>query len=214
VDSIEPVRARVIPFNAAAMAAQRTATAPALSGTDAKAQIREPLWRNVVGDVLRRERLAQERTLKDVADAARISMPYLSELERGRKEASSEVLAAAARALGLGLADLLALAQNELARLTQARIVRVRSAASPHSAGRGSHQDQTSATKYDADSATISDPAAASGTAPDADCVPAEDMPEGVMQAVSEVQVQSSWSTGFTPMPGMNVHRTLMSLAA
>jgi transcriptional regulator with XRE-family HTH domain len=65
--------------------------------------------------VLRRERLAQERTLKDVAEAARISMPYLSELERGRKEASSEVLAAAARALGLGLADLLALAQAELA---------------------------------------------------------------------------------------------------
>ncbi|MEU1290199.1 helix-turn-helix transcriptional regulator [Kitasatospora sp. NPDC005856] len=77
---------------------------------------REPLWRNVVGDVLRRERLAQERTLKDVAEAARISMPYLSELERGRKEASSEVLAAAAWALGLGLADLLSLAQDELAR--------------------------------------------------------------------------------------------------
>ncbi|MET7744234.1 helix-turn-helix transcriptional regulator [Streptomyces sp. NPDC005385] len=77
---------------------------------------KEPLWRDLVGDVLRRERLAQERTLKDVADAARISMPYLSELERGRKEASSEVLAAAARALGLGLTDLLSLAQRELTR--------------------------------------------------------------------------------------------------
>jgi transcriptional regulator with XRE-family HTH domain len=85
---------------------------------------REPLWRDVVGDVLRRERLAQERTLKDVADEARISMPYLSELERGRKEASSEVLAAAARSLGLGLADLLALAQDELARQTQAQLQR------------------------------------------------------------------------------------------
>jgi transcriptional regulator with XRE-family HTH domain len=74
-----------------------------------------------VGDVLRRERLAQERTLKDVAEAARISMPYLSELERGRKEASSEVLAAAARALGLGLTDLLGLVQGELARLTPRR---------------------------------------------------------------------------------------------
>ncbi|GGU48617.1 helix-turn-helix domain-containing protein [Streptomyces lavendofoliae] len=83
----------------------------------------EPLWRHVVGGVLRRERLAQERTLKDVAEAAAISMPYLSELERGRKEASSEVLAAVARALGLGLADLLARAQAELA-----RPVRVRSA--------------------------------------------------------------------------------------
>ena len=77
---------------------------------------REPLWRDLVGDVLRRERLAQERTLKDVADAARISMPYLSEVERGRKEASSEVLAAAAHALGLGLGDLLSLAQGELTR--------------------------------------------------------------------------------------------------
>ncbi|CAL9351327.1 Transcriptional regulator ClgR [Streptomyces sp. enrichment culture] len=79
--------------------------------------MREPLWRDLVGDVLRRERLAQERTLKEVAESARISMPYLSEVERGRKEASSEVLAAAAGALGLGLGDLLARAQGELVRL-------------------------------------------------------------------------------------------------
>ncbi|WP_413755701.1 helix-turn-helix domain-containing protein [Streptomyces sp. MMBL 11-3] len=91
---------------------------------------REPLWRDVVGDVLRRERLAQERTLKDVADAARISMPYLSELERGRKEASSEVLAAAAHALGLGLADLLALTHRRLVRQAQPRPLRPRTA--PH----------------------------------------------------------------------------------
>lgn len=45
-------------------------------------------------------------------------MPYLSELERGRKEASSEVLAAAAHALGLGLGDLLSLAHGELTRHT------------------------------------------------------------------------------------------------
>lgn len=88
-----------------------------VAGSARPSSAREPLWRNVVGDVLRRERLAQARTLKDVADTARISMPYLSEVERGRKEASSEVLAAAARALGLGLADLLVLAQAELARL-------------------------------------------------------------------------------------------------
>ncbi|MQA81794.1 MAG: helix-turn-helix domain-containing protein [Streptosporangiales bacterium] len=82
---------------------------------------REPLWRDVVGDVLRRERLAQERTLKDVAEEARISMPYLSELERGRKEASSEVLQAAAHALGLRLADLLALTHRELVRVERAQ---------------------------------------------------------------------------------------------
>lgn len=102
MSSHAPDRARVVPL-------RRTAPAQA---TERK----EPLWRDVVGDVLRRERLLQERTLKDVSDAARISMPYLSELERGRKEASSEVLAAAARALGLGLTDLLGLAQGELAR--------------------------------------------------------------------------------------------------
>ncbi|MFF8594083.1 helix-turn-helix domain-containing protein [Streptomyces sp. NPDC015220] len=87
------------------------------AGRETRPAAREPLWRDLVGDVLRRERLAQERTLKDVADAARISMPYLSEVERGRKEASSEVLAAAAQALGLGLGDLLTLAQGELVRL-------------------------------------------------------------------------------------------------
>ncbi|MDI3402296.1 helix-turn-helix domain-containing protein [Streptomyces cavernicola] len=81
---------------------------------------KEPLWRDVVGDVLRRERLVQERTLKDVAEAARISMPYLSELERGRKEASSEVLAAAARALGLSLTDLLSRGHAEVIRLSGA----------------------------------------------------------------------------------------------
>ncbi|KUO15073.1 helix-turn-helix domain-containing protein [Streptomyces dysideae] len=104
-----PNQARVIPLRpgTARPVSDRPATEP---------PPREPLLRDLVGDVLRRERLAQERTLKDVADAARISMPYLSEVERGRKEASSEVLAAAAHALGLGLGDLLSLAQGELTR--------------------------------------------------------------------------------------------------
>ncbi|AQA11592.1 hypothetical protein BV401_15005 [Streptomyces malaysiensis subsp. malaysiensis] len=101
----------------AAPAAPRVPAVPAGREQPGREPVKEPLWRDLVGGVLRRERLAQQRTLKDVAEAARISMPYLSELERGRKEASSEVLAAAARALGLGLADLLAMAQGELIRL-------------------------------------------------------------------------------------------------
>ncbi|MFC8131927.1 helix-turn-helix domain-containing protein [Streptomyces sp. NPDC057302] len=113
-------QARVIPLRPRS---ERTAphrpVAPSIRTTPVHPEAKEPLWRDVVGDVLRRERRAQERTLKDVADAARISMPYLSELERGRKEASSEVLAAGARALGLSLADLLSLAQTELTRQTQ-----------------------------------------------------------------------------------------------
>ncbi|WP_420167980.1 helix-turn-helix domain-containing protein [Streptomyces violaceoruber] len=81
----------------------------------------EPLWRDLVGEVLRRERKAQGRTLKEMSEASRISLAYLSEVERGRKEASSEVLAAAARALGLTLADVLALAGERLVRLAAAR---------------------------------------------------------------------------------------------
>jgi transcriptional regulator with XRE-family HTH domain len=68
---------------------------------------KEALLRSVLGDALRRARLEQGRTLADVATAARISMPYLSEVERGRKEVSSEVLAALCDALGVDLADLL-----------------------------------------------------------------------------------------------------------
>ncbi|MGO9081874.1 MAG: helix-turn-helix domain-containing protein [Streptosporangiaceae bacterium] len=74
-----------------------------------------PLLREVIGRVLRRTRREQGRTLHDVARAARVSLPYLSELERGCKEASSEVLAAVCGALGIELTDLLAGAGRELA---------------------------------------------------------------------------------------------------
>jgi len=65
------------------------------------------LLRGLIGTVLRRTRLTQKRTLRDVAETARVSVPYLSEVERGRKEASSEVLAAICTALDLDLLDLL-----------------------------------------------------------------------------------------------------------
>jgi len=63
--------------------------------------------REAVGDALRRRRQAQGRTLREVATAAGVSLTYLSEVERGRKEASSEVLEAVCSALDLVLADLL-----------------------------------------------------------------------------------------------------------
>jgi transcriptional regulator with XRE-family HTH domain len=75
----------------------------------------EPLLRTLLGDALRRARHGQRRTLADVARAARVSMPYLSELERGRKEASSEVLAAVCDALRVELSDVLAEVGRELA---------------------------------------------------------------------------------------------------
>jgi transcriptional regulator with XRE-family HTH domain len=62
--------------------------------------------REAVGEALRRRRQAQGRTLREVADAAGVSLTYLSEVERGRKEASSEVLEAVCTALELALADL------------------------------------------------------------------------------------------------------------
>ena len=65
------------------------------------------LLREAIGDRLRRARTGQHRTLRDVSRAARVSLGYLSEVERGRKEASSELLAAICGALALPLADLL-----------------------------------------------------------------------------------------------------------
>jgi transcriptional regulator with XRE-family HTH domain len=63
------------------------------------------LLRHLVGDVLRRLRLRQGRTLREVSAAARVSLGYLSEVERGQKEASSELLAAICTALGTPLSQ-------------------------------------------------------------------------------------------------------------
>ena len=63
--------------------------------------------REAVGAALRQRRQAQRRTLREVAEAAGVSLTYLSEVERGRKEASSEVLEAVCAALDLVLAELL-----------------------------------------------------------------------------------------------------------
>ncbi|GAB3667817.1 hypothetical protein GCM10027596_37400 [Nocardioides korecus] len=75
----------------------------------------EPLWREAVGRALRAERRRQDRTLADVASRSGVSLPYLSEVERGRKEPSSEILGAVAGALGLRLVDLTARVTRDLA---------------------------------------------------------------------------------------------------
>jgi transcriptional regulator with XRE-family HTH domain len=72
------------------------------------------LLRHAVGAALRRIRQDRELTLREVAAAARVSMPYLSEIERGRKEPSSEVLAGICAALGMTIVDLLDAARAEL----------------------------------------------------------------------------------------------------
>jgi transcriptional regulator with XRE-family HTH domain len=73
------------------------------------------LLRTQLGNTLRGHRLSQRRTLRDVSGAARVSLGYLSEVERGRKEASSELLAAICEALDVTLPDLLTEAAHSLA---------------------------------------------------------------------------------------------------
>src|SRR6266567_5249040 len=72
------------------------------------------LLRDALGETLRDARNRQNRTLRDVSTAANVSLGYLSEVERGRKEASSELLASICDALDLELSDLLAEISLEL----------------------------------------------------------------------------------------------------
>ena len=65
------------------------------------------LLREALGDSLRRVRTQQGRTLREVSTNARVSLGYLSEVERGQKEASSELLASICDALDVEIADLL-----------------------------------------------------------------------------------------------------------
>src|SRR5215813_988648 len=73
------------------------------------------LSRRVIGDALRARRQAQHRTLREVSTAANVSLGYLSEIERGQKEASSELLAAICEALGAALSEVLRDVSDQLA---------------------------------------------------------------------------------------------------
>jgi len=73
------------------------------------------LLRRLLGDVLRRQRQRQGRTLREVSAVARVSLGYLSEVERGQKEASSELLASICEALGVRMSQLMSEVSDELA---------------------------------------------------------------------------------------------------
>ena len=73
------------------------------------------LLRRVIGDALRARRQGQHRTLREVSTAANVSLGYLSEIERGQKEASSELLSSICDALGAQLSELLREASDTLA---------------------------------------------------------------------------------------------------
>lgn len=74
----------------------------------------EPLWRELVGAELRRRRHERGRTLTETAATAGVSPQYLSEMERGLKEPSSEMIAAVAGALELSLLELTCAVATEL----------------------------------------------------------------------------------------------------
>jgi transcriptional regulator with XRE-family HTH domain len=73
------------------------------------------LLRRILGDELRRQRLRQHRTLREVSSSARVSLGYLSEVERGQKEASSELLSSICDALDVPLSVVLRGVSDELA---------------------------------------------------------------------------------------------------
>ena len=76
--------------------------------------------RRVLGDELRRLRTSQKRTLRDVSATARVSLGYLSEVERGHKEPSSELLSAICQALDTPLSSVLINVGTEIAALEKA----------------------------------------------------------------------------------------------
>jgi transcriptional regulator with XRE-family HTH domain len=104
------------------------------------------LLREVIGDVLRRARTSQGRTLREVSDSARVSLGYLSEVERGRKEASSELLTAICGALDVPLSEVLTKSGQRLARLERATV------------GAGSPNGETSTANIDATTKVVIPP--------------------------------------------------------
>ncbi len=76
---------------------------------------KQVLVRELIGESLREERMAQAKTLRAVSQSARVSLGYLSEVERGQKEASSELLAAICAALDVPLSVILNLVSAKMA---------------------------------------------------------------------------------------------------
>ncbi len=101
---------------------------PALEPPALEPPALEPLWREMLGCRLRALRGGRGETLAQTADRAGISPQYLSEIERGRKEASSEMIAALAGALGTTVADLMAGTAEDLRRATTTIFARSRGA--------------------------------------------------------------------------------------
>ena len=100
-----PVRRQQQPHESAQETDEPRRVAPPRAPRESEPRV-EPLWRESVGRELREERLASGKRLIDVAEEAGVSPQYLSEVERGLKDPSSELLAAISGALGLSVAEL------------------------------------------------------------------------------------------------------------
>jgi transcriptional regulator with XRE-family HTH domain len=112
-------------------------------------QTTEPLWRHVLGKRLRALRERQGRTLTEVAERAGISPQYLSEIERGRKEPSSEMIAAVSGALGTTLVDLSGQITDELRRQRVLDLTRERDLEFQHLRTSGEAPTRSSAAERD-----------------------------------------------------------------
>ena len=93
------------------------------------------LFRRLLGEVLRTRRIRQGRTLRQVSAEARVSLGYISEIERGQKEASSELLASICAALDVPLSEILAEVSDAVAMEEAALAIAVDEAAAPATGG-------------------------------------------------------------------------------
>ena len=100
----------------------------------------EPLWREVLGRRLRALRSGRWETLAQTADRAGISPQYLSEIERGRKEPSSEMIASLAGALDVTVADLMAATAGDLRAATATMLLATTVSRDPSFTGRPAHR--------------------------------------------------------------------------
>jgi transcriptional regulator with XRE-family HTH domain len=93
------------------------------------------IFRRLLGEVLRSRRIRQGRTLRQVSADARVSLGYISEIERGQKEASSELLASICAALDVPLSEVLAEVSDAVALEEAALAIAVDEAAAPTADG-------------------------------------------------------------------------------
>jgi transcriptional regulator with XRE-family HTH domain len=105
------------------------------------------LLRHAIGSALRRLRLQRGMTLRQLSESSRVSLPYLSEVERGRKEVSSEILLTICIVLGLSVSDLLRETDAEFGR-AERPVLDIRSKMHEH-AFDGSTIDELSSIRHD-----------------------------------------------------------------